>query len=112
METTDQTDSNNLNLELTRLRGDNGAMTKRIESLTKIVEAMVAVQVRNQDSTDTPITKEDIHENLLNDEESKTPIDPTFTRMAGRLKFIDRDYSDDGSVESRYTPEEKIKKGC
>ncbi len=100
MKIKDQNGSDNLNLELTQLRGDNEAMTKRIESLTKIVEALVAVQVKNQDPTDTPMAKEEI-ENYLIDEESKTPIDPSFTRMAGRLKFTDRDYSDDGSVERR-----------
>jgi hypothetical protein len=101
METADQKDTSNFNPELTELRGANEIMTQRIEDLTKIVQALVAVQVRNQDSTDTPLTKEEIHENPLNDEESKTPTDPTFTRMAGRLKFTDRDYSDDGSVERR-----------
>ena len=100
METADQSDTSNFNLEPTELRGANEAMTQRIEALTKVVEALVAVQVRNQDS-ETPMTKEESHENPLNDEESKTPIDPTFTRMTGRLKFTDRHYSDDGSVERR-----------
>ncbi len=100
METADQKDASNFNSELTELRGANERMTQRIEALTKVVEALVSVQARNQDS-DTPITKEEMHENPLHDEDSKTPIDPTFTRMAGRLKFTDRDYSDDGSVERR-----------
>ncbi len=100
METADENNTGDFNAELTKMRFDNKAMTQRIEALTKVVEALVAVQVKNQD-LDTPITKEEILENPLNDEESKTPIDPTFTRMAGRLKFTDRDFSDDGSVERR-----------
>ena len=101
METADQNDSGNFNLELTKLRGENEAMTQQIEALTKTVQRLVAVQVVNENATNTPIANEDPLENPLADDDSKISADPTFTKMAGRLKFSEKDYSDDGSIERR-----------
>ena len=100
METADQNDTSNFNLELTQLRGANEAMIQRIDTLTRIVESLVAAHPRNGNTTNTPIENESGLENPL-DDESKGSMDPTFTKMAGRLKFSDKDYSDDGSVERR-----------
>jgi hypothetical protein len=100
METANEQKNGNFDAELTRLRGDNEALTQRIEALTRIVENLVITQPRNADTTNTPIENESALENPL-DDDSKGSLDPTFTKMAGRLKFSERDYSDDGSVERR-----------
>jgi hypothetical protein len=101
METSNQSGSDSLNVELTQLRGANEAMIQRIDALTRIVENLVISQSVAEELTNTPITNGNNLENPLLDDEHKSPNDPTFTRMAGRLKFSDRDYSDDGSVERR-----------
>ena len=101
METANQQNNGDFNAELTQLRGANEAMTQRIDALTRIVESLVVVHPRNGDTTNTPVENESGLENPLLDDESKGSVDPTFTKMAGRLKFTDRDYSDDGSVERR-----------
>jgi hypothetical protein len=97
MEIAVQKKTEDFDAELTRLRGDNESMTQRILALTTILETLVEAQVKNQDTTNTPSNLE----NPLLKDELKSPSDPTFTRMAGRLKFPDRDYSDDGSIERR-----------
>jgi hypothetical protein len=81
METANQTNTGNFNEELTQLRGANEAMIQIIEALTRIVENMVAAHVVQEEATNTPITNGSNLENPLLEDEQKSPIDPTFTRI-------------------------------
>ena len=78
MEITDQKESGDFNAELTRLRGDNEAMTQRILALTKVVEKLVEAQGKDQDATNTPMANENEVENPL-DDDSKGSMDATFS---------------------------------